>query len=109
VIDKFHLSKLARFLGNLRSTAEGDGTVLDRTVVVYGSGMNSGAGGGHSPRNLPLLVVGGRKLGLKHGSHIAYAETKAPPLSNVLLSVVQKVGVEKEKFADSAGTLTGLV
>ncbi|MBP3960060.1 DUF1552 domain-containing protein [Gemmata sp. G18] len=108
-IDRFHLSKLGRFLGLMKATPEGDGTVLDRTVVVYGSGMNSGAGGEHSPKNLPLLVAGGRKLGLKLGSHLAHNPTKSPPLSSVLLSVAQKMGVETDKFADSAGTLTGLV
>jgi hypothetical protein len=108
-IDRFHLSRLGQFLGMIKSTAEGDGTVLDRTVVVYGSGMNSGAGGEHSPKNLPLLVAGGHKLGLKHGRHLAHNPNKSPPLSNVLLSVLQKVGVETDKFADSAGTLTGLV
>jgi hypothetical protein len=108
-IDRFHLSKLGRFLGMLKSTTEGDGTVLDRTVVVYGSGMNSGTGGDHSPRNLPLLVAGGHKLGLKLGRHLKHDPNKHPPLSNVLLSVVQKVGVEGARFADATGTLSGLV
>ena len=68
-IDRFFLSKLGHLLGLMKATADGDGTVLDRTIVIYGSGMNSGAGGEHSPKNLPLLVAGGRKLGLKLGSH----------------------------------------
>jgi hypothetical protein len=108
-IDRFHLSKLGRFLGHLKSTTEGDGVMLDRTVVVYGSGMNSGTGGDHSPKNLPLLVAGGSKLGLKLGRHIKHDPAKHPPLSNVLLSVVQKMGVETTKFADATGTLTELV
>lgn len=108
-IDRFHLSKLGRFLGLMKATTEGDGTVLDRTVVVYGSGMNSGTGGDHSPKNLPLLVAGGHKLGLKLGRHLKHDPNKNPPLSNVLLSVVQKVGVEGARFADATGTLSGLV
>lgn len=108
-IDRFHLSKLGRFLGLMKSTTEGDGTLLDRTAVVFGSGMNSGTGGDHSPKNLPLLVAGGSKLGLKLGRHIKHDPDKHPPLANVLLSVVQKVGVESAKFADATGTLTGLV
>lgn len=108
-IDRFHLSRLGRFLGMLKSTTEGDGTVLDRTVAVYGSGMNSGTGGDHSPKNLPLLVAGGHKLGLKLGRHLKHDPNKNPPMSNVLLSVVQKMGVETAKFADASGTLTGLV
>lgn len=107
-IDRFHLSKLGRFLGLMKSTTEGDGTLLDRTAVVFGSGMNSGTGGDHSPKNLPLLVAGGSKLGLKLGRHIKHDPDKHPPLANVLLSVVQKVGVESAKFADATGTLTGL-
>lgn len=108
-IDRFHLSKLGRFLGMMKSTTEGDGTVLDRTAVLFGSGMNSGTGGDHSPKNLPLLVAGGGKLGLKLGQHIKHDPAKHPPLANVLLSVVQKMGVETAKFADATGTLTGLV
>jgi Protein of unknown function (DUF1552) len=108
-IDRFHLARLGRFLGMLKSTAEGDGTMLDRTVVMYGSGMNSGAGGDHSPKNLPFLVAGGAKLGLKLGRHLAHDPAKHPPLANAMLSVVQKLGVETSKFADATGTLTGLV
>lgn len=108
-IDRFHLARLGRFLGMLKATAEADGTMLDRTMVLFGSGMNSGAGGEHSPKNLPLLVAGGRKLGVKLGHHVAHPVEKAPPLANVLLSVVQKMGVEADKFADATGTMTGLV
>lgn len=108
-IDKFHLQRLGRFLGLLKSTAEASDTMLDRTLVMFGSGMNSGAGGEHSPKNLPLIVAGGRKLGVKLGQHIAHDPDKHPPLSNVLLSLAQKMGVETSKFADATGTLTGLV
>jgi hypothetical protein len=70
--------------------------------------MNSGKGGEHSPKNLPTRVAGGRKLGLKHGQHVAFDQDKHPPLSNVLLTLAQKMGVETEKFADSTGTFSGL-
>jgi len=108
-IDRFHLARLGRFLGMLKSTAEGDGTMLDRTITIFGSGMNSGAGGEHSPKNLPLLVAGGAKLGIKLGRHVAFNADKHPPLSNVLLSLVQKTGVPATKFADSTGTVGELV
>lgn len=108
-IDKFHLSRLARFMTLLKSTAEADSQMLDRTAIVFGSGMNSGAGGEHSPKNLPLLVAGGRKLGLKLGKHLKHDPAKHPPMSNVLLTLAQKMGVETTKFADSTGTLTGLL
>ncbi|HUQ72285.1 MAG TPA: DUF1552 domain-containing protein, partial [Planctomycetaceae bacterium] len=107
-IDKFHLSRLGRFLTLLKSTAEADGHMLDRTMVLYGSGMNSGKGGEHSPKNLPLLLAGGHKLGLKPGRHLAFDPDKHPPLSNVLVTLAQKMGVETSTFADATGTLNGL-
>jgi hypothetical protein len=108
-IDRFHLSRLGRFLGLLRDTREADGRMLDRTVVLYGSGMNSGANtGDHSPKNLPLLVAGGKGLGFRHGRHLAFDPEKHPPLANVLVTVAQKMGVETDRFADATGTLAGL-
>jgi hypothetical protein len=107
-IDRFHVGRLGRFLELLQRTEEVDGSMLDQTVVLFGSGMNSGLGGEHSPKNLPLLVAGGRKLGLRHGQHLAFDQDKHPPLANVLLSVAQAVGCETEQFSDASSTLTGL-
>lgn len=107
-IDRFHLARLARFLGLLRGTTEGDGTMLDRTIVLYGSGMNSGKGGDHSPKNLPLLVAGGGRLGLRHGRHLAFDESSAPPLSNLLLSLARAAGADVEGFSDATGPLAEL-
>jgi hypothetical protein len=107
-IDRFHLTRLGRIMSLLKQTPEGDGHMLDRTMLLFGSGMNSGKGGEHSPKNLPTLVAGGHKLGLKHGQHLAFNPDKHPPLANVLLTLVQKMGVPTERFADATGTLTGL-
>lgn len=104
-IDQFHLSRLNRFLSLLRSTTDGDGTMLDHTVVLYGSGMNSGTGGEHSPKNLPTLLAGGMGLGLRHGKHLAFDEDNHPPLANLLLAMLQTMGLEIETFSDSSGTL----
>ncbi|QDT44645.1 hypothetical protein Pan241w_47590 [Gimesia alba] len=109
VIDRFHLSKLARFMTLLKSTREAGGSMLDQTIVLYGSGMNSGKGGEHSPKNLPTLIAGGQQLGLKQGQHLAFDVEKHPPLSNLLLSMIQAMGVETDRFQDSTSTLTGLV
>ncbi|PQO45880.1 DUF1552 domain-containing protein [Blastopirellula marina] len=106
VIDRFHLSRLNRFLDFLKETEDGEGNMLDHTMVLYGSGMNSGKGGEHSPKNLPLLLAGGQGLGLRHGRHVAYDENDHPPLSNLLLTMIQKMGVETDSFSDSTGTLT---
>jgi len=108
-IDRFHLERLGRFLTFLEETQEDDSTMLDSTMVMFGSGMNSGEGGAHSPKNLPLLVAGGKDLGLKHGHHLAHDQDDHPPLSNVLLSMIQKMDVETASFQDSTGTLNGLV
>lgn len=108
-IDRFHLQRLGRFISFLAETRETGGRMLDNTIVLFGSGMNSGAGGEHSPRNLPTLVAGGRAFGLKHGQHLAHNPEKHPPLSNLLLSLAQKTGVETDKFQDATGTLDGLV
>jgi len=107
-IDRFHLQRLARFLTFLKQTSDGEGNMLDHTMVLFGSGMNSGKGGEHSPRNLPLVLAGGHKLGLQHGQHLAFDEKNHPPLNNVLLTMIQKMGIETEAFHDSTGTLNGL-
>ena len=107
-IDQFHLTRLGRFLNLLRSTTDGDGNMLEQTCVLYGSGMNSGLGGEHSPKNLPTLLAGGQKLGLRQGQHLQHDPDNHPPLSNALLSMAQAMGVEIDTFADATGTLTGL-
>ncbi len=105
VIDRFHLSRLNRFLELLKQTEDGDGSMLDHTMVLYGSGMNSGKGGEHSPKNLPLLLAGGRGLGLNHGRHLAFDQENHPPLSNLLLSLIQKMGIATDRFSDATGTI----
>lgn len=108
-IDRFHVGRLARFMGLLAGTKEGDASMLDQTMIMFGSGMNNGSGGDHSPDNLPLLVAGGNSLGLRHGSHIAFDPDDHPPMSNLLLSLMQKMGLEAERFQDSEGVLAGLI
>jgi Protein of unknown function (DUF1552) len=108
-IDRFHLARLARFLDFLHTTREGPGTMLDHSMVLYGSGMNSGLGGEHSPKNLPTLVAGGRAFGLKHGQHLALNPDRHPPLSSLLLTLAQKAGLEEDRFSDATSTLDGLV
>ncbi|WP_372719776.1 DUF1552 domain-containing protein [Novipirellula sp.] len=108
VIDRGFLERLGRFLTFLKQTEEGGRSMLDHTMVVYGSGMNSGERGEHSPKNLPLIVAGGGAWGLKHGQHLAHDPDRHPPLSNVLVTLAQKMGVETDQFQDATGTLTGL-
>lgn len=107
-VDRQYLERLSRFMTFLKTTTEGGRPMLDHTMIVYGSGMNSGPKGEHSPKNLPLLVAGGAALGMKHGQHLANDPEKHPPLSNVLLSVAHKMGVETPAFSDSTNDFADL-
>jgi len=106
-VDRTYIDRLTHFLGLLKATKEGDGCMLDNTMVLYGSGMNNGKGGGHSAKNLPLLLAGGRNLGIKQGQHLRF-EVDSTPMSNLLLTMLQKMGIEQDRYMDSTGTLTGL-
>ncbi len=107
-IDQFHLSRLKRFIQLLKQTKESDHSMLDNTIVVYGSGMNSGEGGDHSPKNLPLLVAGGQRLGLTHGRHLKHDVTNHPPLANVWLEIAQRMHVPTQNFSDATGNFSAL-
>jgi hypothetical protein len=106
-IDRFYVGKLVRLLDRMKSLAEPEANLLDQTVILYGSGMNSGKGGGHSPKNLPLLLAGGSRLGFRHGKHLSFERDRVP-LSNLLLTLLLAMGVERDAFADSTGTLSGI-
>ena len=106
-IDTFLLRQLGYFFGRLKEVAEDEHSLLDQTMIVYGSGMNSGEGGGHSPRNLPLLFAGGRALGFSLGQHLR-VEEGSTPLSNLYLSMLRKLQPGAGRFMDSTGTLDAL-
>jgi hypothetical protein len=91
------------FLVKLRDTREQGATLLDRTMVFFSS--NLGNASSHSTRNLPVLLAGG---GFRHGQHLAFAANGAPPLSNLYVSMLRRLGVNAERFGSSTGTLTGL-
>ena len=95
--DRFLSEQIAHFLGQLQRYQDRDGSVLDNTIVLFGSGASTT----HNPRNLPTLVAGGTKMGLKHGQHWKNGETR---LSNVYLSILRSMGIEQEAFADSTGS-----
>jgi hypothetical protein len=103
-INQFHVSLFAEFVAKLKATKEGPGTLLDHSVVLYGSGM--GNPNVHDHTNLPVLVAGGAACGLKGGRHVRFA--KATPLANLHLTLLDKVGVRLDKFADSSGRVDGL-
>ena len=100
--DQFLAEQLASFLTRLQQTPEGDGSLLDRTLVLYGS-SNSRT---HQNRNYPLLLAGGGKLGLRHNQVLRFDEKT--PMSNVFVTMLQALGVEVDRFVDSTGPLDGL-
>jgi hypothetical protein len=103
-INQFHVSLFAEFVSKLKAVKEGSGTLLDHSAVLYGSGM--GNPNVHDHVNLPILVAGGAGCGLKGGRHIRF--NKAMPLANLYLTLLDKVGVRLDKFADSSGKVDGL-
>jgi hypothetical protein len=103
-INAFHVSLFAYFLERLRATPEGDGTLLDHSLLLYGSGI--GNPNIHDHTNLPILVAGGAGGGFRGGRHIRYREPV--PLANLHLSLLDKVGVKIDSFADSNGKVNEL-
>ncbi len=95
--------QLAALFKRLQSSKEGGATLLDRTQVLYGS--NLGNGNNHDTKNMPMLLAGG---GFKHGQHLAFDKQKNYPLPNLYVSMLQRLGIETEKFASSTGTMKGL-
>ncbi len=102
--DQFLAQNHAAFLSRLNATKEGDGTLLDRTVVLYGS-SNSKT---HNNHNYPLLLAGGRGLGLTHGQYLKYNEREMR-LSNLYATVLHQLGASDEGFGDSTGEMTDVL
>jgi hypothetical protein len=96
-VNQFHVSLFAEYLQKLKATPEGEGTLLDHSLILYGSGI--GNPNVHDHTNLPILVAGGSGTGMKGNRHIKY--DKATPLANLHLTLLDKVGVHLESFADS--------
>ena len=101
-INAYHVSLFASLLGKLKATPDGDGTLLDHTLYMLGSGM--GNPDAHTHTNLPIIVAGGGTG--SGGRHIRYAEPT--PMTNLLLTLLDKVGVHLDSFADSTGRVDEL-
>ncbi len=91
------------FLAKLKETKEEGETLLDRTSIFFSS--NLGNASNHATKNLPVILAGG---GFQHGQHLAFDPAKPPPLSNLYVSMLQRLGIEADRFGSSTGTLTGL-
>jgi hypothetical protein len=104
-INTFHVLLFSDFLQKMKATPDGDGSLLDHSVYMYGSGMGNSSL--HDHDNLPILVAGGAATGLKGGRHIRY-EGKGTPLANLHLTLLDRVGVHLDSFVDSTGKIEDL-
>jgi len=104
-INAFHVELFSYFLGKLRDTKDGSGSLLDHSVYLYGSGM--GNPDVHDHVNLPILVAGGAAGKVKGGRHIKYKEPA--PLANLHLTLLDRVGVKLDSFGDSKGKIKELI
>jgi hypothetical protein len=103
-IGQYHMTFFAEFLEKLKAIPEGDGSLLDNTLLLYGSGMGNPSL--HDHVDLPILVAGGRNTGLRGGRHIRY--TEGTPLANLHLTLLDRVGVHLDSFEDSTGNIDTL-
>ncbi len=104
-INAYHVSLFAYFLGKLQATPDGDGTLLDHSMYLLGSGL--GNPDVHDHTNLPILVAGGGAGQMTGGRHIKYAEPT--PLTNLLVTLLDKADVHVDRFADSTGKVQELL
>jgi hypothetical protein len=102
-IDKWHLRLVAEMLGKFKGVEEEGESLLDRSMILYGS--NFGDANMHTTYNMPVILAGG---GFKHGKHLAFDTQRNYPLPNLFVSMIQRMGIEADKFASSTGTMRGL-
>ena len=109
-INRYHTELFSRYLAKLRATPDGDGSLLDHMTILYGSGISNSTR--HAGDNLPLMLVGGGAGRLPSGRHLVYADE--PSIANLLVTLMDKMGVPVESHGGSTGalpidTLTGLL
>ncbi len=103
-INRFHMQQFAYLLERLRSIPEGDGTLLDHSMLVYGGGI--GDGDRHNHDDLPILMAGRGNGTIQPGRHLNYAPET--PMANLLVSMLHRMGSNVDSFGDSTGPLRGL-
>ncbi|QDU28878.1 hypothetical protein ETAA8_39840 [Anatilimnocola aggregata] len=103
LVEEAQFRELATLLGGMKQTGDAGRTLLDRTMVLYGSQL--GNAGLHTNTNMPMLLFGG---GWKHGRHLAFDQKNNYPLCNLYVSMLQRMGIETDQFASSTGTMQGL-
>ena len=100
-INRYHVERFSKYLAKLRATPDGDGSLLDNMIILYGAGLSNSTI--HSGDNLPLLVLGGGAGRIKGGRHLAYSDQ--PTMPNLLVTVMDKLGVPVERIGASTGKL----
>jgi hypothetical protein len=103
IIDECHMKLLAGLIADLKGVREGEESLLDRTMVLYGS--NFGDANAHTCFNLPVILAGG---GFRHGQNLAFDRFSNYPLPNLYVSMLQRMGLETDRFASATGTMRGL-
>ena len=100
-INRYHTELFSRHLAKLRATPDGDGSLLDHTTILYGSGISNSTK--HSGDNLPILVMGGAAGRVKSGRHLVYSDK--PTMANLLMTLMDKLDVPVERIGGSTGRL----
>lgn len=103
LIEEAQMHAFGYMLDKFQATAEQGGALLDRTMVLFGS--NLGNASSHDTRNMPMLLAGG---GFKHGQHLAFDRADNYPLCNMYVTMLQRLGIETDRFGSSTGTMRGL-
>ena len=103
-INRWHVEQYAHMLDRMKEIKEGDGTLLDRSMVAFGSPIRDG--NSHDPKNVPIVIAGGAKAGLKTGRHQVH--DAGTPLCSLWLGMLGKAGVEAKELGDATSPLRGL-
>jgi hypothetical protein len=103
-INEFHVKTFAYYVDKMKNTPDGDGSLLDHSMLLYGSSISDG--NKHTHDDLPLVLVGGANGQIKGGRHLAY--TNETPMNNLLIAMLDKAGVKTEKFGDATGEIDRL-
>ena len=106
-INRYHVGLFAAFVEKLRATPDGDGSLLDHMVLMYGAGMSDS--NAHSPYNLPIVLLGGGAGTLRGGRHVSFDERDRTPLANLHVTLLDKLGAPVERIGDSTGPLPTLL
>jgi hypothetical protein len=104
IIELEQMRLFNELLGRLKQSRDGESSLLDRTIVQFGS--NLGNASSHDTKNMPIIVAGG---GFRHGNHLAFDPKKNPPLCNLYVQYLRRLGAEVDAFASSDGTIPGFV